>query len=140
MKIQGTMTIILNDKNEVLIAKRHKKKKIAPNRWNFIGGHVEENESIEESAAREILEEVNLNVSNLIKIDEFHANWDNYKFNCHLFITKIIDNSKIKINREHSEFIYVDFKDLWKYNIVGFPTSTLNKILLEFFLNEYKFI
>ena len=129
MIVQGTMTIILNKDNNVLIAKRHTKKKIAPNRWNFIGGHTETGETVEESAYREIFEEVNLKVSNLIKIDEFPADWNEYKFNCNVFFCYVNDISNIKINREHTEFKFVKISDLWKYNIVGFPIDKIQYLL-----------
>lgn len=46
-------TILVNDKNEVLLG-------YAKNKYQFIGGHVEENENLIETAQREILEETGI--------------------------------------------------------------------------------
>ncbi len=48
-------TILINDKNEILLG-------YAKNAYQFIGGHVEENESLIETAQREIQEETGINL------------------------------------------------------------------------------
>jgi len=44
--IESVQTAIFNSKNELLIAKRSKIKKLAPECWNLIGGKIEEGESV----------------------------------------------------------------------------------------------
>lgn len=52
-------------KGEVLLLKGAPTKKIWPNRFNGLGGHVERGESVRAAAAREIREEAGLVVSDL---------------------------------------------------------------------------
>ncbi len=51
---------ILNDRKQILLQKRSSKKKAYPNTWTILTGHVEENESFQEAAQREVREEVGL--------------------------------------------------------------------------------
>ncbi|MFH0857342.1 MAG: NUDIX hydrolase [Candidatus Magasanikbacteria bacterium] len=62
-----TRGIILNNKKDsVLLIKKNERQKIAPGKWLFPGGTLEFNEDIEFCLRREIKEETNLTVSELI--------------------------------------------------------------------------
>lgn len=61
--------IILNDKNQILLQKRSENKRSYPNMLVLCTGHVEENESFEEAAIRELKEELGVN----IKFDELYG-------------------------------------------------------------------
>jgi 8-oxo-dGTP diphosphatase len=52
--------ILINSKNEVLISQRLSSQPW-PNYWEFPGGKVEENESLEECLSRELFEEIGIN-------------------------------------------------------------------------------
>jgi len=118
--INGVQVIILNNENKILIAKRAEYKKIAPNRWNFIGGHIEDGESPSEAAFREVKEEVNLNLNNLKKSDKFIAKWNNAEFICHVFTSHIDKIEDFKLNKEHSEYRFIKLIEFKEYDIVGF--------------------
>lgn len=58
---------IMNSKDELLIQKRSANKDTYPNMWyTSLGGHVESNESNEETISREFYEELALDISNQI--------------------------------------------------------------------------
>jgi 8-oxo-dGTP diphosphatase len=55
--------IIENPSKEVLLLLRDNKPEIAfPNHWSLVGGHVEEGETAEQAALRELSEEVSLDL------------------------------------------------------------------------------
>ena len=68
------MCMIYNDKDEILVQMRVKKD------WSgltFPGGHVEDNESINESVIREIKEETGLTIEDPILCDVYEWPWEN---------------------------------------------------------------
>ena len=63
--LPGSVVIILNDKNEVLLQKRH------DSSWGLPGGLMDLGESFEEVAIREVFEETGLEVENLKLVNVF---------------------------------------------------------------------
>ena len=60
----GATVIVMNDKNEILLNLRSD-----TNTWGIIGGGMELGESLEETAARELMEESNLTAEHFELID-----------------------------------------------------------------------
>ena len=74
MKRKGSSIIFINHSNEILLLLRDNIPTIPyPNMWDLPGGHVEENESLEECIIREMNEELNviLDDFHLFSVDEF---------------------------------------------------------------------
>jgi 8-oxo-dGTP diphosphatase len=68
MKHLGTSIILRNSKNEVLLFLRDDKPEIPyPNMWDIPGGHVETGETPEETIVREMMEEIETDVSTSIR-------------------------------------------------------------------------
>ncbi|MGM0779100.1 MAG: NUDIX hydrolase [Bacillota bacterium] len=63
--LPGSVVIILNERNEVLLQKRH------DGCWGLPGGLMDLGESFEETAKREVLEETGLTVANLTLLNVF---------------------------------------------------------------------
>jgi 8-oxo-dGTP diphosphatase len=64
LTIPRTLCFVLNG-DDVLLMKRAADKRVFPNCFNGVGGHIERNEDPYTSARREILEETGLNVREL---------------------------------------------------------------------------
>ncbi|MGM9850175.1 MAG: NUDIX pyrophosphatase [Bacilli bacterium] len=90
------------------------------NVWQGIAGGVEDNETVEQSARREMFEESNIPYnSNLIKLSSFISmpsiNISGTKWGKGIYIVKeysfgvCADNIKIKISDEHKSFKWVDY-------------------------------
>ena len=56
----GVNILYFNGKNELLLGLRHKKGYPGDGSWGLIGGKLKNNETIEETAVRELKEEVNI--------------------------------------------------------------------------------
>ena len=85
--------IMYNKKNEILMGKR-KKDDVHPNIWEFPGGKLEPNETLEECLCREWKEELNLE----IEIYSLLTSVENKNMTLHYFIGKILNIEKIKVN------------------------------------------
>ena len=64
LTIPRTLCFVLNG-SDVLLMKRAPHKRVFPNQYNGVGGHIERDEDPLTSAKREILEETGLTVTNL---------------------------------------------------------------------------
>lgn len=62
--IPRTLCFVING-DDVLLMKRASTRRIFPNRYNGVGGHIEHHETPEEGAKREILEETGLHISDI---------------------------------------------------------------------------
>lgn len=51
---------VINDRNEILLTRRHPDKSYAPNLWENTGGHVQSGESSVEAVLRELREETGI--------------------------------------------------------------------------------
>jgi len=63
----GCGSLVVNDKDEVLLLKRSMNSRTSPGMWSQPGGGVEYGERVEEAIEREIFEETNL----IVKVTEF---------------------------------------------------------------------
>lgn len=91
-------------------------------KWNFPGGVVEENESLEEAVVREIKEETNLNCLVEKKIDSFSTTDPDNKIN--IFKAKYIDG---QINVDLNEILDARW----------FSLEEVNQIELAFNIRQY---
>ena len=119
---------IINKDKKVLIAKR-KPGKPMPNKWEFPGGKLEENETLQECGVREIKEELSLD----IKINEYlgfeDIHYKNKDFCLHLYSAELIDDKQPLILHEHTDAVWIDCNEFDRYD---FPASKL------VFMNELK--
>eukprot|EP00743_Colponemidia_sp_Colp-15_P009542 GILK01010438.1.p1 GENE.GILK01010438.1~~GILK01010438.1.p1 ORF type:complete len:298 (+),score=36.60 GILK01010438.1:42-935(+) len=59
----GVVVLLQNDQDQILLTRRAKTLSTFPGAWVLPGGHIDANESLEDGAAREVLEETGLNIS-----------------------------------------------------------------------------
>ena len=109
-----TAAIIFKD-DRILIAKRGDK-------WEFPGGKLEENESLEECIKREIKEELNIEISD---IKNFGVEKEN-NIELHVF-TANFKKGRIKLNF-HKEIKWVDANEILNYDFLDLDKKVAQKI------------
>ena len=91
--------IILYHEEKFLLMLRDDKPDIAyPNIWTLFGGNIEENESPEDCLKRELLEEINFELTNMKKFMENTRDQDGQEVEEHIFIAEVpekIVNNKL---------------------------------------------
>jgi 8-oxo-dGTP pyrophosphatase MutT (NUDIX family) len=125
-------------KGKILLLKRSEKVSTYRGYWGGVAGYIEENEKPEETAYKEIREEVGIRKEDLILIRKLKPvsivdEYENKKYNwrIHPFLFKIKEEAKIKIDWEHVKYKWIKPENIVKYNTV----PCLKKIVLEFFAN-----
>ena len=116
--------IIKNEKNEILIVKRHPKSKTDPEMWELPGGKVEKGEFFTDALVREIKEETNLDV-NVGDFAEAIQNDYSHKRTVQIMMYLDVTNGEVKISEEHTDWMWADIE---KIRILDVSTS-LEKML-----------
>jgi 8-oxo-dGTP diphosphatase len=110
------INIIENERGELLFLKRCPAARLAPGRWGFPAGHIEEGESPEDCAVRELTEEIGAAVS-VEPLRVFGPVRDTLyggKYEVWLFHYRW-HSGTIRLNAEHTAFAWVGregFRDL----------------------------
>lgn len=115
LEIRDVSTVIVIDKDKILIQKRSKITSGA-GYWNFPGGSVEKGESLEAAASRELEEESGLKVleKDLINIGFITRG----KLHIHFFITKIFSGNVV-LNKESDDYAWITLDQFKDYLFIG---------------------
>lgn len=117
--------VVLNDKKEALVLKRSADARSYPDHWNFPGGSVEPNETIETAAVRELEEEAGIKVSE-DSISYFQA-ISLEKMVIHYFITNEYSGD-VSINWESSDYMWVPLDKINKLKFIPLPIGMVEDI------------
>jgi 8-oxo-dGTP diphosphatase len=123
MMIEVACGVMYNSENKILMGKRPNQKYYA-GYWEFPGGQLEQNETIEECLIREWEEELNLKINIEKEIYAYH--YDN-KYFCRFFKGTILDEENMKIN-EHEEIKFLLKDDVYNLKLFEGDTHVLDKL------------
>lgn len=113
MQTEIVLTGILRDKDLFLIVKRNEEDDLYPGAWEFPGGHLENDETLEMGLKRELSEEIGFtDLFNPIIThysDEIKNKNNKLVHNLEIDFIINVDSSKLKIklSDEHSEYKWV---------------------------------
>ena len=115
MKSEDVVAAIIKKGNLYLVTQRNKDKYMGL-KWEFPGGKVEANETLQEALTREIYEELNININVYEKIAEEKYKDSEINIVLHYFLCSIKDGV-ISLN-EHEAMQWADKTDFDKYDFV----------------------
>ena len=113
MKATDVVAAIIKKDNLYLIAQRNRDKHMSL-KWEFPGGKVETNETLQEALTREIHEELNIDINIYEKLAEERYKDSEINIVLHYFLCSIKDGT-INLN-EHEAIVWVDKTDFDKYD------------------------
>ncbi len=95
-----------------------KKRGFGEGRWNGFGGKLEENETLEESAKREVLKEVGIEVKEIEKkgIITFEFQNDQETLEVHIFHVSKFEGELIESEEMKPQWFHIDeipFEEMW---------------------------
>ncbi len=125
MKVIKVTGAIIQEGNKFLICRRGPSEKAA-GLWEFPGGKLEINESLEDCILRELKEELDIDA-------ELHSLYDNYRFKSKdviydLYFFKIKEYSGNMLKTVHDEMKWVELKDFHHYSFLPGDTPVINKL------------
>ena len=116
--------IIKNEKDEILILKRHPKSRTDPEKWELPGGKVEKGEDFDAALVREIKEETNLDGS----IGDFCEAVQNdymHKRTVQIMIYLKDLTGEVKISDEHIDWMWANIEQMKTLEL----STSLKKVL-----------
>jgi 8-oxo-dGTP diphosphatase len=131
LKEKRVVTCFLESNGEILILRRSERVGSYQGRWAGVSGYVEK--TADEQALTEIKEETGLGREDvkLVKKGEPLAVADNElstRWVVHPYLFHIKDRSKIKIDWEHKETMWIDPKDIDNFETVPRLKETLARV------------
>lgn len=91
------------EKDEFLLVKRSETKETDPEKWEFPGGGVEENETPKQAALRELKEETSLKGKIIRTGESGSVELDRGVLEIHPFLA-VVRNTDVDLSREHSDY------------------------------------
>jgi 8-oxo-dGTP pyrophosphatase MutT (NUDIX family) len=129
-------SLLLNKDGKLLILKRSDKVKTYKGLWGGVAGYVEKNEKPYETAIKEIKEEVGINKEDIdfikklepILFTDFYLQ-KRYDWEIFVFLFRIKEKTKIKIDWEHSEYHWIKPSEITNYNTVPHLKEVVKRII-----------
>ncbi len=115
--------IIINSSREILIAQRLDNKSMG-GMWEFPGGKQEKNELIEFTIAREIREEIGIDVDVEEKLISFAHAYTHKKFHFHVYICKFISGTPQPIQSQQLRWVK-------HCDLIDYPFPAANSLIIS---------
>jgi len=133
-RVTKIVTCFLKNGDKILILKRSNKVKSMKNLWAGISGIIENNESPQERAKIEIFEELGIDASQIKLLKEsakmriISPQYENHEWEVYPFLFSV-ENPKIKLNWENSEYKWVKVEEISNYETVPSLDKVLSNLL-----------
>ena len=137
---QTVRGILHNEKNEILLLKRHPKSRTNPNKWELPGGKVNPGEFFDEALVREFKEETGLDI---LLGDFYHAIQDDFPHKRTVVTILEVElkpetKKEIIISDEHVDYMWCNASKILNIEL----SSSLLKLLYDnpklLFIDFYK--
>ena len=121
LHIVAVVAVIRNKEGKYLLLKRSKKETAYPGLYTFPGGKVEDNDSIEETLEREVLEETGLvlKTRKILLKDISFIRPDNQTVKIFSYLCDVDKNEPVIISEEFTDYKWVSPKELSSLSHVG---------------------
>lgn len=116
--MQGKVSIGVVKRGEKLLLVKRSENESSAGKWCFPGGSIEEGETSEEAAIREVVEETGLDVQIIDTGESFVAKGELGKWQIYPFLMS--DNGgEVELNHENSEFKWLEKHQMLEYDTLG---------------------
>ena len=102
---ETVLAYIEKDDSYLMLFRNKKEKDINANKWIGVGGHIEQDETVEQALYREIKEETGLDVISYEKRGLIHFNYGDLSEIMHLFVIKEVKGELIDCDEGTLKYI-----------------------------------
>ena len=114
--------------DKILILKRSEKVGSYRGKWATVSGYVEKNEKPEQTALKEIREEIGAEAKLIRKGEIIHVKDKEGEWFVHPFLFEI-KSGKIKLDWEHIEYKWIKSEEIKNYDTVPMLKESLENVL-----------
>lgn len=115
---KGASAIPYNpDRDEFLLVRRAESKKEHPGLWEFPGGNVDEGETAEEAALRELEEETGLKGEIIRTGEPGTVDYPHGLYEIHPFLV-LVDSDDVELSPEHVEYEWISIDEISEYDTI----------------------
>jgi len=128
------LTIFVTYEKKILLLKRSQQVHTYKGKWNTIAGYIDEPRPLMEKIQEELFEEIGLKSTDILSYHleesfsftdkDLHITWI-----VHPVIIKLNQSVHITLDWEHTEYAWIDPKDITKYDIVPNAQISLDAVL-----------
>ncbi len=123
--MQKSATVALISNNSLLLLKRGSTAQWNPDKYCLPGGKLEDNEELIDCAVRELYEETNI----VLKSNQLTPLTIQYpKYNKLIFVCNKDVAYSVKLNWEHSDYIWTSYKDSFCVSMVPGLETTIKTL------------
>lgn len=121
LHIVSVVAVIRNSAGKYLVLKRHSQEVAYPNMYTFPGGKVEDNDSIEATLSKEVLEETGLTLKagKILLKDKTFIRPDGQTTKVWSYLCEVVSDSPIKLSSDFTDYKWVDLNELRELSHVG---------------------
>ena len=114
-----SVNVVENGNSEILLLRRSTESKYGPGLWGFPAGHIEDSETPEECAERELFEEIgtDISVEPVKQLDPVRDEISGRSFEFYLFHLRWLCG-EITLNHEHTDYAWVSRHDYKNYPVM----------------------
>jgi len=128
------LTIFVSYEKKILLLKRSQHVHTYKGKWNTIAGYIDEPRPLKEKIQAELNEEIGLKPSDILSYhlgDSFSFTDENLQITwlVHPVIIQLKNPVKIILDWEHTEYTWIDPKDITTYDLVPNAQNSLNAVL-----------
>jgi len=119
---------------KILLLKRSKQVNIYPEKWNSVGGYIDQPFSPQEIALIELKEELGIEKNNIKRIKEvasfeFYDKSIDRTWIIHPILAELKHDPEIRLDWEHTEYQWIKPREITNYQIVPKLDHLLSKLL-----------
>lgn len=121
LHIVAVVAVIRNSEGKYLVLKRHEKEIAYPGMYTFPGGKVEDNDTVEETLAKEVAEEAGLKLKpgKILLKDKSFVRPDGQTAKSFSYLCEVEDSKNVKIEGDFTDYKWVNLEDLKNLPHVG---------------------